>query len=102
MPKPLLRTASDDIKDSEVKVEDLLPREPVDALAYDAVCVLLETIHGEMERLVGSANPQCNALVQSVKGNASIIKIRETIFNFFQKYLYPCQLCVPYWDASKL
>ena len=68
MPKPLLRTAEDDARDLEIKVEELLSREPSEALTYDSICVLLETIHGEIGRLTNSNQGQHNSLLQSVKG----------------------------------
>ena len=67
--KPLLRTARDDEKDLDIKVEDLLSREPTDALTYDSVCVLLDTIHSEIDRLVNSTVGQTKALLQAVKGS---------------------------------
>ncbi len=69
VPRPLLRTAEDDEKDVQLSVENLLLREPADALTYESVCVLLETIRSEMERLISSSHPQAKSLLQSVKGN---------------------------------
>lgn len=70
VPRPLLRTAEDDNKDVEIQVEDLLSREPADALSHATVSVLIDTIHGEIERLlINSSQIQSKALLQSVKGN---------------------------------
>lgn len=70
VPRPLLRTADDDMKDVELRVEDLLSREPADALTHASVSVLIDTIHGEIERLmINSSQTQPNALLQSVKGS---------------------------------
>ena len=61
------------MKDLEIKVEDLVSREPGDALTYNSVCVLLETIHSEIDRVVNSNQRQHNPLVQAVKGNSTSI-----------------------------
>jgi hypothetical protein len=52
----------------DIGVADLLPREPADALTYDSVCILLDTVHGEIERLVSSSTGNPKALLQAVKG----------------------------------
>ncbi len=66
--RPLRRTARDDTVDADVGAEDVASRQPVDALTHDALRVLLDTLHGEIDRLVASnaANPV--ALLQAVKG----------------------------------
>lgn len=75
VPRPLLRTANDDENDVSVSVEDLLSREPADALTYETVSVLLDTIHGEIERLVSSSQARPKSLLQAVKGTI--------LFSFF-------------------
>lgn len=69
VPRPLLRTAEDDVRDLEIQVEDLLSREPADALTHASVSVLIDTIHGEVERLMTNpSQTQPIALLQSAKG----------------------------------
>lgn len=70
VPRPFLRTAEDDEKDVQVQVEDLLSREPADALTHASLSVLVDTIHGEIDRiLANSGQVQPKSLLQSVKGN---------------------------------
>lgn len=76
--RPLLRTAEDDEKDVELQVEDLLSREPADALTYETVCVLLDTIHGETERVITSSQAHSKSLLQSVKALCSLLGSIET------------------------
>ncbi|KAK4004253.1 hypothetical protein OUZ56_005995 [Daphnia magna] len=68
--RPLLRTAEDDIK-----VDDLLSREPGDALTHATVSVFIDIIHGEIDRLlVNSSNTQpkvCCSPSKVVFGTAS-------------------------------
>ncbi|KAI9556899.1 hypothetical protein GHT06_016693 [Daphnia sinensis] len=80
VPKPLLRTAEDDMKDVQIQVEDLLSREPADALTHASISVLIDTIHGEIDRLLTNfSQTQPKALLQSVKALCSLLGCIETI-----------------------
>lgn len=69
--RPLLRTIDDD--GESFSIDDLLSREPADALTHASVSVLLDTVHGEMERLLKNPSPnQPKGLIQSVKGTISV------------------------------
>lgn len=67
--RPLLRTKEDDVVEVNISIDDLLSREPSDALTHATVSVLLDTIHCEMERLLKNPSPtQPKGLIQSIKG----------------------------------
>lgn len=81
VPKPLLRTAEDDIKDVQIQVEDLLSRQPADALTHASIAVLIDTIHGEIDRLLANVSQtQPKGLLQSVKGKAYFFFQRSVSF----------------------
>lgn len=82
VPKPLLRTAEDDIKDVQIQVEDLLSRQPADALTHASIAVLIDTIHGEIDRLLANVSQtQPKGLLQSVKGKAYYFFNAPSVFN---------------------
>lgn len=41
VPRPLARTSQDDVRDSELSLEDILPNEPVSALSHENLLILL-------------------------------------------------------------
>ena len=98
VPKPLLRTAEDDTKDVEIQVEDLLSREPADALTHASVSVLIDTIHGEIERLLINSN-QPKSLLQSVKGKQLCLPSQHFPLNLH--FFLSLQLSVRCWAALK-
>ena len=79
VPKPLLRTTLDDVKDVELQVKDLFSRESADAPTHSTICVVLGTIHSEVQRLIGTSQTQPTALIQSSKG---------TVISFINNNLY--------------
>ncbi|XP_045029747.1 phosphatidylinositol 4-phosphate 3-kinase C2 domain-containing subunit beta-like [Daphnia magna] len=81
VPRPLLRAAEDDIKDIEIKVDDLLSREPGDAFTHATVSVVIDIIHGEIDRLlVNSSNTQPEGLLQSIKDGVWHCKFQVSRF----------------------
>jgi phosphatidylinositol-4-phosphate 3-kinase len=106
VPRPLLRTAEDDIKDIEIKVDDLLSREPGDALTHATVSVLIDIIHGEIDRLlVNSSHIQPKGLLQSVKGKNDLLFIPlffEIIILFFFPFTALCSMlgCIETTDLT--
>ncbi|XP_063237766.1 phosphatidylinositol 4-phosphate 3-kinase C2 domain-containing subunit beta [Bacillus rossius redtenbacheri] len=81
--RPLARTAQDDVRDSALKLQDLLPNEPVDPMSYDSLMILLETMEQEMERAtqatgVPGATVRPERVVQGVKAICALMGSVET------------------------
>uniref|UniRef100_A0A6B2ECM5 Putative phosphatidylinositol 3-kinase vps34 involved in signal transduction n=1 Tax=Phlebotomus kandelakii TaxID=1109342 RepID=A0A6B2ECM5_9DIPT len=90
--KTVARTLQDDLRDAELKPEDILAHEPVSSISYNDLMILLETLESEIDQLEQSAtNPNrhtilsCSGVVQSVKaicaflGNIDTLDISDAI-----------------------
>jgi phosphatidylinositol-4-phosphate 3-kinase len=80
--KILARTKQDDIRDAEIKLEDILPKEPTSAISYDNLMILLETLETEIEKLEGSASYgtiHCSGVIQGVKAICALLGSLDTI-----------------------
>jgi phosphatidylinositol-4-phosphate 3-kinase len=84
--KIIARTARDDYRDSELKLEDILPKESVSTISYDNLMILLETLETEIDRLESSAdnvNPHvvlsCSGVVQGVKAICALLGSIDTL-----------------------
>lgn len=80
------RTLQDDIRNSELKLEDILAHEPVDSLNYDDLMILLETLEYEIAKLESNAsdsNPHvvlsCSGVVQAVKAICALLGSLDTV-----------------------
>nr|XP_050846088.1 phosphatidylinositol 4-phosphate 3-kinase C2 domain-containing subunit beta isoform X2 [Vespula vulgaris] len=100
--KSIARTLQDDNQDQCLKLEDILPNEPLQPISYDTLLILLETVEKEMERVENTAiqlattnhgsgllpqlKPQ--GVIQAVKavsalmGNIETFEITEAVDNF--------------------
>ncbi|XP_026466110.1 phosphatidylinositol 4-phosphate 3-kinase C2 domain-containing subunit beta isoform X2 [Ctenocephalides felis] len=87
VPRPLARTSQDDVRDSELSLEDILPNEPVSALSHENLLILLENLEKEMEKVEAAAARlsggtggalQCNCVWQSVKAVCALMGGVET------------------------
>uniref|UniRef100_W4VRG7 Putative phosphotidylinositol 3 kinase 68d n=1 Tax=Corethrella appendiculata TaxID=1370023 RepID=W4VRG7_9DIPT len=83
--KMLARTYQDDLRDADIKIEDILPNEPTYSINYDNVMILLETLETEIEKLESSAsdnNPHtiitCSGVVQAVKAICQLLGTIDT------------------------
>lgn len=81
------RTLQDDIRDAELKLEDILTHEPVvDTINYDNLMILLETLEDEIAKLesaVADANQHtvfsCSGVVQAVKMICALLGSLDTL-----------------------
>lgn len=51
----LARTQQDDIRDADLKPEDILAHEPVETINYDSLMILLETLEDEIAKIESAA-----------------------------------------------
>ncbi|XP_037050544.1 phosphatidylinositol 4-phosphate 3-kinase C2 domain-containing subunit alpha isoform X2 [Bradysia coprophila] len=80
------RTSQDDIRDAELKIEDILPHEPVDTINYDNLMILLETLEDEIVKLELSASDSsphtilsCSGVTQAVKMICALLGSLDTL-----------------------
>lgn len=55
MTRSIARTLNDDNQEKCLKLEDILPNEPLQPISYDTLVILLETIEKELERIETAA-----------------------------------------------
>lgn len=80
--KVLARMRQDDVRDAEIKLEDILPKEPTSAISYDTLMILLETLETEIEKLEGAASygsMHCSGVIQGVKAICALLGSLDTI-----------------------
>lgn len=86
------RTHQDDVRDADLKLEDILAHEPVQTINYDNLMILLETLEDEMAKLESTASDarphtvlSCSGVSQAVKhicallGSVDSIEITDEI-----------------------
>lgn len=105
--KVIARTQQDDIRDAEITIENILPREPSTSINYDQLIILLETLETEIDKLESAASDSstrvlsCSGVVQAVKvicallGSIDTMKISTAINDLkttcdmgHRKYIY--------------
>ncbi|GAB0091122.1 phosphatidylinositol 4-phosphate 3-kinase C2 domain-containing subunit beta [Sergentomyia squamirostris] len=90
--RSIARTSQDDLRDAEIKPEDIFAHDPVSSISYNNVMILLETLESEIDQLEQAATTpnrhtvlSCSGVVQSVKaicallGNIDTLDISEAI-----------------------
>lgn len=78
----LARTLVDDNRDADIKLEDILPKEPTSAISYDNLMILLETLETEIEKLESMAtygNMHSSGVVQAVKAICALLGSLDTL-----------------------
>lgn len=80
------RTQQDDIRDANIKLEDILAHEPVETITYDNLMILLETLEDEISKLessVADARPHtilsCSGVLQAVKMICALLGSIDTL-----------------------
>lgn len=77
------RSLQDDLRDAELKVEDIIAHEPVcDTINYESLMILLETLEDEIAKLelsVGDAVFSCSGVVQAVKMICALLGSLDTL-----------------------
>lgn len=81
--KILARTQQDDLRDADIKLENILPKEAVSSISYDTLMILLETVEMEIAKLESSSldNQQLHAsgVVQAVKAICALLGSIDTL-----------------------
>lgn len=84
--KVFARSAVDDTRDSQIKIENILPKEPFSSISYDSLMILLETLETEIDKLESSASDSqshctlhCSGVVQGVKAICALLGSVDTI-----------------------
>ncbi|XP_055528495.1 phosphatidylinositol 4-phosphate 3-kinase C2 domain-containing subunit beta [Wyeomyia smithii] len=82
----IARTAQDDARDSELKLEHILPKEPTTAISYDDLMILLETLEAEIEKLQATVDDHsphtilsCSGVIQAVKAICNMLGTIDTL-----------------------
>lgn len=82
----LARTKQDDIRDAELKPEDVIAHEKCSSINYDTLMILLETLEAEIERLEAAAVDTsirtvvtCSGVVQAVKAICALLGSIDTL-----------------------
>ncbi|XP_059622925.1 phosphatidylinositol 4-phosphate 3-kinase C2 domain-containing subunit beta [Phlebotomus argentipes] len=84
--KTIARTLQDDLRDAEIKPEDIVVHEPVSSISYNNLMILLETLESEIAQLeLAATNPNrhtvlsCSGVVQSVKAICALLGNIDTL-----------------------
>jgi hypothetical protein len=81
--KILARTETDDLRDADIKFENILPKEAVSSISYDSLMILLETLELEIDKLEGSAadgsSLHSSGVVQAVKAICALLGCIDTL-----------------------
>lgn len=84
--KVFARSAVDDTRDSQIKIENILPKEPFSSISYDSLMILLETLETEIDKLESSTSDSqiycslhCSGVVQGVKAICALLGSVDTI-----------------------
>lgn len=81
--KILARTQQDDLRDADIKLENILPKEAVSSISYDTLMILLETVEMEIDKLESAANDNQqlhpSGVVQAVKAICALLGSIDTL-----------------------
>lgn len=81
--KVLARSRQDDVRDADIKFENILPKELVSSISYDTLMILLETLEQEIDKLESSAADTLSlhpsGVVQAVKAICAILGSIDTL-----------------------
>ncbi|XP_058466396.1 phosphatidylinositol 4-phosphate 3-kinase C2 domain-containing subunit beta [Malaya genurostris] len=82
----IARTVQDDVRDAEIKLEHILPKEPTSAISYDDLMILLETLEAEIEKLQSTVDDNsphtilsCSGVIQAVKAICNMLGTIDTL-----------------------
>uniref|UniRef100_A0A336MPB8 phosphatidylinositol 3-kinase n=1 Tax=Culicoides sonorensis TaxID=179676 RepID=A0A336MPB8_CULSO len=83
--KVIARTQQDDIRDAEITIENILPKEPSTSISHDELLILLETLETEIDKLESAASDSstrvlsCSGVVQAVKAICALLGSIDTM-----------------------
>lgn len=75
----LARTHQDDVRDAEIKMENILPKESYSAISYDTLMILSETLELEIDKLESANVPHPSGVVQAVKAICAHLGLIDTV-----------------------
>ncbi|XP_037934157.1 phosphatidylinositol 4-phosphate 3-kinase C2 domain-containing subunit beta [Teleopsis dalmanni] len=82
----IARTQRDDLRDSDIRPEDILPNEMASTICYDDMMILIETLETEIDKLESAAGDvnsrtilSCSGVVQGVKAICALLGSIDTI-----------------------
>lgn len=79
----LARTRQDDVRDADIKLENILPKESYSAISYDNLMILLETLELEIDKLesvsTGNQVVHSSGVVQAVKAICALLGCIDTM-----------------------
>ncbi|KAL9702173.1 hypothetical protein quinque_005691 [Culex quinquefasciatus] len=108
----IARTAQDDKRDSELRLEHILPREATSAISYDDLMILLECLEAEIEKLQSTADDHsphtilsCSGVIQAVKAICNMLGPIDTLditksIDDLKTCCDSCQTIYSYGDSS--
>ena len=80
--KVLARTSQDDVRDADIKLENILPKEVVSSISYDTLMILLETVEMEIDKLESTAADNLSlhpsGVIQAVKAICALLGCIDT------------------------
>lgn len=76
----LARTQQDDIRDANLKPEDILAHEPVETINYDSLMILLETLEDEIAKIESAAADTRPHITISQSGVVQAVKMTCALF----------------------
>ncbi|XP_067613396.1 phosphatidylinositol 4-phosphate 3-kinase C2 domain-containing subunit beta isoform X2 [Eurosta solidaginis] len=80
----IARTQNDDLRDADLRAEDILPNEMATTISYDNMMILIETLETEIDKLE-CADPNsrsilsCSGVVQAVKAICALLGSIDTL-----------------------
>ncbi|XP_019536339.3 phosphatidylinositol 4-phosphate 3-kinase C2 domain-containing subunit beta [Aedes albopictus] len=84
--RTIARTAQDDQRDAEIRLEHILPKEATSAVGYDQLMILLETLEAEIDKLQSTADDHsphsilsCSGVTQAVKAICAMLGKIDTL-----------------------
>ncbi|CRK95415.1 CLUMA_CG008711, isoform A [Clunio marinus] len=81
--KIIARTQQDDLRDADIRFENILPKDVVSAISYDSLMILLETLEMEIDKLESSALDNSvlhpSGVVQGVKAICALLGCIDTL-----------------------
>jgi phosphatidylinositol-4-phosphate 3-kinase len=103
--KILARTPQDDLRDADIKLENILPKEVVSSISYDTLMILLETVEMEIDKLESTAvdgqQLHPSGVIQAVKAICALLGCVDTLelFNSINNLKEACQTHSPSYQA---
>lgn len=95
--KVIARTRQDDVRDADIKFENILPKEAVSSISYETLMILLETLEMEIDKLEASAMDGMplhpSGVVQGVKAICALLGCIDTpdLFTAINSLKEACQ-----------